>query len=190
MCHSTVTPNASTVSTSSYSSSWPPCTFLSVAFLPFMVYLNFLGPVPAPILIMNFLYAWVFRSLQGDDSSPQARAPLLRERRLACSLVLALFADCWLPLYLVNCVLLFCGPRMALRSQVPLFPFKSVRINLLTPIDQQISYQLENVRCIVLSHATSAVNPVVYPASRIPKIRQAYSPPETLAAMATALLWR
>ncbi|XP_028265784.1 adenosine receptor A1 [Parambassis ranga] len=140
--------------TSSSSSSFilPPCTFLSVISLPFMVYFNFLGCVMAPLLVMTLLYIRIFWSLQGrlKDSCPQAQASLLRERRLACSLalVLILFAGCWIPLHLMNCLLLFQGPHAVTQGTL--------------------------YTGILLSHANSAVNPVVY-AYRIPKIQQAYS---------------
>ncbi|XP_069544376.1 adenosine receptor A1 [Brachyistius frenatus] len=130
----------------------PPCTFLSVISLPFMVYFNFLGCVMAPLLVMTLLYALIFWNLQGrlKDSCPQAQASLLREKRLACSLalVLVLFAGCWIPLHLMNCLLLFQGPQ-------------AVTLGTL-------------YTGILLSHANSAVNPVVY-AYRIPKIQQAYT---------------
>lgn len=109
----TLPSDSTNTSSSSYIS--PPCTFLSVISLPFMVYFNFLGCVMAPLLVMTFLYIRIFWSLQHrlKDSSPQAHAPLLRERRLACSLalVLILFASCWIPLHLMNCLLLFHGPQ-------------------------------------------------------------------------------
>lgn len=80
-----------------------------------MVYFNFLGCVLVPLLVITLLYICIFWSLQGrlQDSPPQARASLLRERRLACSLalVLFLFAGCWIPLHLINCLLLFHGPQ-------------------------------------------------------------------------------
>ncbi|XP_075958507.1 adenosine receptor A1 [Anarhichas minor] len=141
-------------STNTTSSSFisPPCTFLSVISLPFMVYFNFLGCVMAPLLVMTLLYVRIFWSLQGrlKESCPQAQASLLREKRLACSLalVLILFAGCWIPLHLMNCLLLFHGPQAVTRGTL--------------------------YTGILLSHANSAVNPVVY-ACRIPKIRQAYS---------------
>ncbi|XP_029995391.1 adenosine receptor A1 [Sphaeramia orbicularis] len=142
---------SNSTNTSSLSSS-PPCTFLSVISLPFMVYFNFLGCVMAPLLLMTLLYVRIFWSLQGrlKDSSPQAQASLLRERRLACSLalVLILFTGCWIPLHLMNCLLLFHGPQAV------------TEWTLYTGI--------------LLSHANSAINPVVY-AYRIPKIQQAYS---------------
>ncbi|KAJ4934086.1 hypothetical protein JOQ06_006893 [Pogonophryne albipinna] len=138
--------------TSSSSSISPPCTFLSVISLPFMVYFNFLGCVMAPLLVMTLLYTQIFRSLQGrlKESCPQAQASLLREKRLACSLalVLILFAGCWIPLHLMNCLLLFQGPQAVTRGTL--------------------------YTGILLSHANSAVNPVVY-ACRIPKIQQAYT---------------
>ena len=80
-----------------------------------MVYFNFLGCVMAPLLVMTLLYTRIFWSLQGrlKESCPQAQASLLKEKRLACSLalVLILFAVCWIPLHLMNCLLLFHGPE-------------------------------------------------------------------------------
>ncbi|XP_056131443.1 adenosine receptor A1-like [Lampris incognitus] len=137
---------------SSTSSLPPPCTFLSVVSLPFMVYFNFLGCVLLPLLVMTLLYAQIFWSLQRrlQDSSPQTRVSLLRERRLAGSLalVLFLFAGSWIPLHLMNCLLLFHGPQAVTQGAL--------------------------YTGILLSHANSAVNPVVY-AFRIPKIQQGYA---------------
>ncbi|XP_026223860.1 adenosine receptor A3-like [Anabas testudineus] len=146
-------PPASNSTNSSASSSMSrPCTFLSVISLPFMVYFNFLGCVMAPLLVMMLLYARIFWSLQGrlKESYPQVQASLLREKRLACSLalVLFLFASCWIPLHLMNCLLLIHGPQAVTQGTL--------------------------YTGILLSHANSAINPVVY-AYRIPKIRQAYS---------------
>ncbi|XP_028438101.1 adenosine receptor A1 [Perca flavescens] len=142
----------STNTSSSPSVISPPCTFLSVISLPFMVYFNFLGCVMAPLLVMTLLYTRIFWSLHGrlKESGPQAQASLLREKRLACSLalVLILFAGCWIPLHLMNCLLLFQGPQAVTQGTL--------------------------YTGILLSHANSAVNPVVY-ACRIPKIQQAYS---------------
>ncbi|XP_023280987.1 adenosine receptor A1-like [Seriola lalandi dorsalis] len=148
--YSSLTSDSTNTSSSSFIS--PPCTFLSVISLPFMVYFNFLGCVMAPLLVMTLLYVRIFWSLQGrlKESCPQAQASLLRERRLACSLalVLILFASCWIPLHLMNCLLLSHGPQAVTRGTL--------------------------YTGILLSHANSAINPVVY-AYRIPKIQQAYS---------------
>lgn len=109
-------PGGSNESSDSPAPDAPPCTFLSTISLPFMVYFNFLGCVLLPLLAMTLLYVRIFWSLQGRlrESSPQARASLLRERRLAYSLtlVLCLFAGCWVPLHLMNCLLLFRGPHV------------------------------------------------------------------------------
>lgn len=87
-----------------------------------MVYFNFLGCVMVPLVVMILLYARIFWSLQGRlrDGCPQAQASLLRERRLACSLalVLILFAGCWIPLHLMNCLLLFAGPDAVTQGAV------------------------------------------------------------------------
>ncbi|XP_054601933.1 adenosine receptor A3 isoform X2 [Nothobranchius furzeri] len=142
-------PSTDSTNTSSFISS--QCTFLSVISLPFMVYFNFLACVMAPLLIMTFLYITIFWSLQKrlKDSCPQVKQSLLRERRLAwsLSLVLILFASCWIPLHLMNCLLLIQGPQAVTQGTL--------------------------YAGILLSHANSAVNPVVY-AYRIPRIKLAY----------------
>uniref|UniRef100_A0A3B4UPR5 G-protein coupled receptors family 1 profile domain-containing protein n=1 Tax=Seriola dumerili TaxID=41447 RepID=A0A3B4UPR5_SERDU len=143
--YSSLTSDSTNTSSSSFIST--PCTFLSVISLPFMVYFNFLGCVMAPLLVMTLLYVRIFWNLQGrlKESCPQAQASLLRERRLACSLalVLILFASCWIPLHLMNCLLMLSKITILTRSYFP---------------------------GILLSHANSAINPVVY-AYRIPKIQ-------------------
>ncbi|PWA28747.1 hypothetical protein CCH79_00014829, partial [Gambusia affinis] len=137
--------------TSSTLPSSSQCTFLSVISLPFMVYFNFLGCIMAPLLVMTFLYIIIFWSLHKrlKNSCPQAQAMLLREKKLACSLalVLTLFAFCWIPLHLMNCLLFLWGPQAVTQGAL--------------------------YTGILLSHANSAVNPVVY-ACRIPKIQKAY----------------
>ncbi|XP_038142230.1 adenosine receptor A1-like [Cyprinodon tularosa] len=138
--------------TSSASPSYSQCTFLSVISLPFMVYFNFFGCIMAPLLVMTFLYIIIFWSLHKrlKNCCLQAQASLLREKRLACSLslVLTLFACCWIPLHSMNCLLLFMGPQAVTQGTL--------------------------YTGILLSHANSAVNPLVY-AYRIPKIQRAYA---------------
>ena len=133
------------------------CTFLAVVSLPYMVYFNYFGCILLPLLAMTLLYALVFRNLrvrlrrESASGEPASRAFYERERRLASSLalVLAIFAVCWMPLHVMNCVLLFSrGPGA---------------------VSQGAFYA-----GILLSHANSAVNPVVY-ALRIQKIREAYT---------------
>lgn len=191
--------------TSSPSFNSPPCTFLSVISLPFMVYFNFLGCVMAPLLVMTLLYMQIFWSLQGrlKEGCPQAQASLLRERRLACSLalVLFLFAGCWIPLHLMNCLLLFHGPeavtqgtvytgRCLVLSFALVFFFIFMLIGLVCKVHLEalssyvfteylpaVTVKSDSDKSIspgiLLSHANSAINPVVY-AYRIPKIQRAY----------------
>ncbi|KAI7794628.1 putative adenosine receptor A1-like [Triplophysa rosa] len=139
-------------------SSYITCTFLAVISLPYMVYFNYLCCILLPLAVMTLLYALVFYSLRKrlrrEDETPvpgesKLRVFLIKEKRLACSLalVLLLFAACWMPLHLMNCILLSSGPK-----GVP-----------------QIAFYAG----ILLSHANSAINPVIY-ALRISKIREAY----------------
>ncbi|XP_056304682.1 adenosine receptor A1-like [Danio aesculapii] len=150
--------NGDSPSSTFLNSSHINCTFLAVISLPYMVYFNYLCCILLPLVAMTLLYGLVFYNLRKrlrreDETSAtcesKLRAFLLKEKRLACSLalVLLLFAACWMPLHLMNCILLSTGPQ-----GVP-----------------QIAFYAG----ILLSHANSAVNPVVY-ALRITKIRQAY----------------
>ncbi|XP_028848671.1 adenosine receptor A1 [Denticeps clupeoides] len=128
------------------------CTFLAVVSLPYMVYFNYFGCILVPLVAMTVLYSLLFCNLRWRlrrDVAPGTRAFYVKERRLARSLVLvlALFAVCWMPLHVMNCVLLFAGPQAISHGAV--------------------------YAGILLSHANSAANPVVY-ALRIQKIREAY----------------
>ncbi|XP_076131743.1 adenosine receptor A1 [Alosa pseudoharengus] len=150
------------------------CTFLAVVSLPYMVYFNYFGCILLPLLAMTVLYALVFHNLRvrlrREPASPSvsafaepqggSRAFYERERRLASSLalVLVLFAVCWMPLHIMNCALLFSrggGPDDDDHDD--------------GAVSQGAFYA-----GILLSHANSAVNPVVY-ALRIRKIREAYT---------------
>lgn len=157
--------NRSPGASSSSNSTVIECTFLAVVSLPYMVYFNYFGCILLPLVVMTVLYTLVFHNLRmrlrREPESPSAstepsgfRAFYKRERRLASSLalVLLLFAVCWMPLHIMNCVLLFTSWEGE---------------------PNQVVSQGAFYAGILLSHANSAVNPVVY-ALRIRKIREAY----------------
>lgn len=126
------------------------CNFTSVISMSYMVYFNFFGWVAVPLIIMVGLYAWIFytihrqinhRAKASTDSSKYFQKELKLAKSLA--LVLFLFALCWLPLHIMNCVTNFC------QGCIPPIAF--------------------NVG-IFMSHLNSALNPLVY-AFRIQRFR-------------------
>ncbi|XP_048111267.1 adenosine receptor A3-like [Alosa alosa] len=127
----------------------PTCKFMDVMSMSYMVFFNFLGCILLPMLCTAALYAYIFhlirRRLQSWNG--ESSAFYQRERSLACSLlfVLVLFALCWLPIHLIN---------------IAIYANKDVHETVL-------------YTGILLSHANSAVNPVVY-TFKVPRIKKAY----------------
>lgn len=147
--------NDNTLSQSANSSSIV-CRFMSVISLSYLVYFNFFICTLAPLLVMAALYCYIFCTIRGNlrykpgnSAQRQSHNYLKKEKQLAgsLSLLLVLFALCWLPLHIMNCVVYFGEPS-------------------------DVSKAAFHVG-IVLSHSNSAINPVVY-AFKISKIKSQY----------------
>ncbi|XP_061688472.1 adenosine receptor A1 [Syngnathoides biaculeatus] len=146
--------NKDTTSNSSPNSTFT-CQFIAVIPMSYLVYFNFFLCTLTPLTVMSALYGYIFciirgnlREKPGNGAQVKSSVYLRKERELASSLslVLALFALSWIPLHVLNCVAYF------ETAEVPVSAFHVG---------------------ILLSHANSAVNPVVY-AFKIRKIRTAY----------------
>ncbi|XP_034033387.1 adenosine receptor A2b [Thalassophryne amazonica] len=135
------------------------CYFESVVDMHYMVYFNFFGCVLLPLLIMLGIYLKIFtvarkqlRQIElkcvGNGDS-QNQGLLQREIRVAKSLsiIVGLFALCWLPVHILN--------------SLTLFDEKLEKPSLVMYVG------------IILSHANSAVNPMIY-AYRIQDFRNTF----------------
>ncbi|XP_066500918.1 adenosine receptor A1-like [Hoplias malabaricus] len=141
--------------TAKHNSTTIVCQFLTVIPMSYLVNFCFLSCLLPPMVIMTALYCYIFCTISQQLRSAIARAVktndyYIKEQKLARSLalVLALFAACWLPIHIMNTIEFY-----SQSSQVP-----------------HIAFYVG----ILLSHANSAVNPVVY-AFKIPRIKKAYN---------------
>nr|XP_055068548.1 adenosine receptor A3-like [Misgurnus anguillicaudatus] len=125
------------------------CEFTAVISFSYLVNFIFFGTFIPLLAIMVALYCYIFfkvRRLKGKTGIAESGAYNHKEHNLAGSLVLvlALCVACWLPLHIMHAIH---------------FYFQSIRV----PSD--VIYF-----GVVVSHANSVVNPVVY-ALKIPKIK-------------------
>ncbi|KAM9108022.1 adenosine receptor A3 [Megaptera novaeangliae] len=128
------------------------CQFRSVMRMDYMVYFSFFTWIFIPLVVMCAIYLDIFYVIrnklnQNFSNSKETGAFYGREFKTAKSLflVLFLFALSWLPLSVVNCIIYFNG-------EVP-----------------QVVLYLG----ILLSHANSMMNPIVY-AYKIKKFKETY----------------
>lgn len=137
----------------------PKCLFEKVVDMHYMVYFNFFVCVLLPLLIMLGIYAKIFtvarkqlRQIElkcvGNGDSHH-HGLLQREIRAAKSLsiIVGLFALCWLPVHILNCLTLF--------------------------YEEMEKPEYVMYVAIILSHANSAVNPIIY-AYRIQDFRNTF----------------
>ncbi len=135
------------------------CFFESVVDMHYMVYFNFFVCVLLPLLIMLCIYLKIFtvarkqlRQIElkcvGNGDSHH-HGLLQKEIRAAKSLsiIVGLFAICWLPVHILNCLTLFYEELK--KPDVVMYV------------------------AIILSHANSAVNPIIY-AYRIQDFRNTF----------------
>ncbi|XP_056396627.1 adenosine receptor A1-like isoform X2 [Hyla sarda] len=131
---------------------FPPereCLFSSLISESYMVYLIFFGCVVSPLITMLVLYARIFLEIRRQirqiaewavDMSRRRRRRrvLVREFRMATSLFLVVFCFvvCWFPIHILNVIRLFCP-------------------QCVVPTDLVLS-------AVILSHANSAINPIIY----------------------------
>uniref|UniRef100_A0A670ZJA1 G-protein coupled receptors family 1 profile domain-containing protein n=1 Tax=Pseudonaja textilis TaxID=8673 RepID=A0A670ZJA1_PSETE len=131
------------------------CLFENVVPMSYMVYFNFFGCVLLPLFIMLCIYIKIFavacKQLRQIELVGNCRMTLQKEVSAAKSLaiIVGLFALCWLPLHILNCLILF----------YPTFA-KSKR--------EWMMYLT-----IILSHTNSVVNPIIY-AYRIQDFRYTF----------------
>ncbi|KAM6217124.1 adenosine receptor A3 [Rhynchocyon petersi] len=129
-----------------------PCQFRSVMRMDYMVYFSFFTWILIPLIVMCAIYLDIFYIIrnklnQNVSGSKETGAFYGREFKTAKSLflVLFLFAASWLPLSIINCIIYFNG-------EVP-----------------EVVLYLG----ILLSHANSMMNPIVY-AYKIKKFKETY----------------
>ncbi|CAG09178.1 unnamed protein product [Tetraodon nigroviridis] len=94
------------------------CFFVLLVDMTYMVYFNFFACVLAPLVIMFLIYAKILMEVKQQvrrivsEQSGRAAARMRREVKTARTLflVLFLFSVCWIPLHILNCLLLLCSP--------------------------------------------------------------------------------
>ncbi|XP_063813354.1 adenosine receptor A3 [Pseudophryne corroboree] len=130
------------------------CKFLSVIRMDYIVYFNIIGWVFFPLIVMLALYIEIFylirKQLTKSTSSNGVFFGKEYKTAKSLALVLLLFALSWLPLSILNCLIYF-SPNIVM--------YKAFRPASFT--------------AILLSHANSAMNPIIY-AFKIKKFKDTF----------------
>ncbi|XP_016312576.1 adenosine receptor A3 [Sinocyclocheilus anshuiensis] len=134
-----------------YNSTSIDCQFIVVIPITYLIHFIFEGCFLPPLAAMIALYCYIFLKIRSGRAGMSAETSTYKqkEHKLATSLVLvlALFIVCWLPLHTIQSITYY---------------NQSIHV---PPIALYFG--------ILLSHANSMVNPVVY-AFKIPKIKREY----------------
>ncbi|XP_050968559.1 adenosine receptor A3 isoform X1 [Labeo rohita] len=134
-----------------YNSTSIDCQFIAVIPVTYLTHFIFEGCFLPPLAIMIALYCYIFFKIRSGRAGLASETGTYTQKKykLASSLVLvlALFVVCWLPLHMIQCIMYY-----------------NQNINV-----PSIALYFG----ILLCHANSMVNPVVY-AFKIPKIKQEY----------------
>ncbi|KAJ6663565.1 hypothetical protein lerEdw1_009644 [Lerista edwardsae] len=125
------------------------CLFNSIIGNTYMVYFNFMICMLLPLTVMMVLYGRIFLEVKSQirkvaegevDVSAQERRRIIARKELQTAtslfIILFFFTICWLPVHILNTIMLLC-PTCRIPNQLLL-------------------------AAIILSHANSAINPVVY----------------------------
>ena len=129
------------------------CNFVTVIDMNYVVYFHFFGCIVVPLILITAIYSYIFyivrkqlsqiAALEVDAASRtnhgKTSGKFKKEVKAAKSLafVIILFAFCWIPIHILNTMSLQCS------TSCP-YPLELLLVT------------------IVLSHANSAVNPVIY----------------------------
>ncbi|KAJ6657922.1 hypothetical protein lerEdw1_001712 [Lerista edwardsae] len=137
---------------SSKNSTADKCQFTSAISMEYMVFLSFFVGTLIPLILMCLLYAkifWIIHTKLKQTSINLSGSKIFYRQQFrtakSLALVLFLFAVCWLPLCIMNCILYF-------------LPNKK--------LPQVLMYA-----GILLTHSNSVMNPIIY-AFRIKKFRK------------------
>uniref|UniRef100_A0A3B3YEL2 G-protein coupled receptors family 1 profile domain-containing protein n=1 Tax=Poecilia mexicana TaxID=48701 RepID=A0A3B3YEL2_9TELE len=122
------------------------CLFESVVPLDYMTYFNFFGFVLTPLLVMLVIYIKIFLVARRQLRRMSITKDVHAAKSLA--IIVGLFAICWLPVHIINC------------------------LNHLCKDCERPTIWVMNI-AIILSHANSVVNPFIY-AYRIREFRQTF----------------
>ena len=128
------------------------CNFMTVIDMDYVVYFHFFGCIIVPLILITAMYSCIFytvRQLKYTDASKVQSASTDNHKKTSIrfkknvktakylAIVIIVFAFCWIPIHILNTMFVICG------ASCP-YPIELLLVT------------------IVLSHANSAVNPVIY----------------------------